>query len=180
MPLPGRVPGSAVAITEAPGVVWPHQPSRVGRPPGLGMPVAECAPDRRPVARILRPAPAQLANRVHRSVRVVAVGTGPAARFEGHHEWQADLGELGAEPVLVPEALSAATARNTNPPYGPGSPARRRPSAWYGTPGCSSPWRSAGAGSTARIHQVIDPLVSPHRGDVTTTPLPDLPYRPSH
>src|SRR6185312_13540653 len=101
--LPGRVPGSAVTTTRRlmSSGPPPAQP-RAGGPPGLGVPVAERAPDRRPVAGIFRAAPGQLAGRVHRGVRVVTVGPGPAARLERHHERQPGLRQLGPEPVLVP------------------------------------------------------------------------------
>jgi hypothetical protein len=55
---------------------------RVGGEPTLGVPVAEGAGHRLPVAGIPGPVPGQGAGRVHRRVRVSAVGPGPAAGLE--------------------------------------------------------------------------------------------------
>src|SRR5262249_4638697 len=57
---------------------------------------------RLPVAGIIWPVLGQRAGRVDGGVRVRAVGPGAAARLESHHERQPSLGQLGAEPVLVP------------------------------------------------------------------------------
>jgi hypothetical protein len=84
--LSGRVLGSAVATTRRRGIVWPpaSQP-RVGGLPGLGVPVAERAADRRPVARTFRPAPGQLAGR--RAQSKAARRRQPPQRYSLQYLW---------------------------------------------------------------------------------------------
>ncbi len=96
----GRVGGGN---HQAPGAVRPPPAQRrINSPPGLGMPVAERPGHWAPVARIVRAVPGQRAGRIDRGVRIRAMGPGPAARLERHHERQPGLRQLGAEPVLVP------------------------------------------------------------------------------
>ena len=66
------------------------------------MPIAEAPGHRPPVTWIIRAAPAQLAGRVDRGVRVLSAGPDPVTRPQRHHERQPGLRELAAEPVLVP------------------------------------------------------------------------------
>ena len=79
------------------------------------MPVAEGAGHRAPVPGISGSVPGQSPGRVHGSVRVSAVGPGPAAGLEGHHVRQPGVGELAAEPVLVPVGTVGGYRRNVNP-----------------------------------------------------------------
>jgi hypothetical protein len=65
------------------------------------------------------PVPGQGAGRIHRGVRVNAVGPGPAAGFEGQGERQPGLCHLPRNPVLVP----VGTVRRHRAEHEPG-PAR--------------------------------------------------------
>ena len=130
------------------------------------MPVAEGPGHRLPVAGIIRPVPGQRAGRVHRGVRVRAVGPGPAARLERHHERQPGLGELAAEPVLVPVG-AVRGHRAEREPRLPGPDRQVRADRQLGPerrvvlPLREVPRR----GVRHRVHRVIQPLIGPHRGD---------------
>ncbi len=138
----------------------------IGRPPGLGMPVAERAHHRAPVPGIIRPVPGQGAGRVHRGMRVRGPGPGPAARPQRHHERQPGLRELAAEPVLV--AVGAVGHHRAE-----GEPRLPRPDRQVRAD------RQLGAeprvvlplgevlrrGVRHRVHRVVNPLIRPHRGD---------------
>ena len=119
-----------------------------------------------PVAGILRPVPGQRAGRVHRGVRVRAVGPGPVAGFQGHHERQPGLGELAAEPVLVP-VRAVRGDRPEHEPRSPGPDRQVRADRQLGPERrIALPLREVpGRGVRHRVHRVIQPLVSPHRGD---------------
>ena len=167
MALPGRVPGSAVADHQAPVAVGsPPAQGRVGGPPGLGVPVAESPGHRLPVAGFIRPVPGQGAGRVRRGVRVRAVGPGPAARLEGHHERQPGLRELAAEPVLV--AVGAVRGhRPEREPRRPGPERQVRADRQLGPePRIVLPLREVPRrGVRHRVHRIVQPLIGPHRGD---------------
>jgi hypothetical protein len=75
------VTATAVTATPVTGRVWP---------------VRVCLLER------LRPVPGQDAGGVRGSAGISAVGPGPVAGLEGHHERQPGLGQFAAEPVLVP------------------------------------------------------------------------------
>jgi len=127
------------------------------------MPVAERSPGRPSSRRDLpgRPRPAR--GRVHRGVRVVAVARSRGAA-ERHHERQARLGQLGAEPVLIPVGAVRGQARNANPASRARTRGRRRWPAWSGTPDRSCPSRSASPACTAPRAPGTDALTGPHRG----------------
>ena len=144
----------------------PPAQGRVSGPPGLGVPVAERAHHRVPVPGIIRAVPGQRAGGICRGVRIGAVRPGPVAGLEGHHERQPGLGELAAEPVLV-SVRAVGGHRPEHEPRRPGpdrqiradrqlGPERRIALAFREVP-------RRGVGH--RVHGVIEPLVSPHRGD---------------
>ena len=130
------------------------------------MPVAEGPGHRLPVAGILRPVPGQRAGRVDRGVGVRAVGPGPAAGLEGHHERQPGLGQLGAEPVLVPVG-AVGGHRPEREPRIPGPDRQVRADRQLGAePRVALPLREVPRrGVGHRVHRVIQPLIGPHRGD---------------
>src|SRR6266576_1676723 len=160
----GRVGGGH---HQAPDAVRPPpaQP-RLGRPPGLGVPVAERAHYRVPVAGIIRPAPGQGPGRIDRGVRVRGAGPGAAARPQRHHERQPGLRELAAEPVLV----AVGAVRDHGAEREPRLPRLRRqaradrqlgPEPRIGLP----PGEVLRRGVRHRVHRVIHALVGPQRGD---------------
>src|SRR6266567_3582644 len=97
----------------------PPAQRRVGGVPGLGVPVPEGPGHRLPFAGIGGPVPGQRARGVRGSVGIGAVSPGAVAGFEGHHERQPGLGELAAEPVLVP-VRAVGGHRAEHEPRGPG------------------------------------------------------------
>jgi site-specific DNA recombinase len=152
---------------DPPGAVRPPpaQP-RVGRVPGLGVPVPEGPGHRLPVAGIGGPVPGQGPGRVHRGMGIGAVGPGAAAGPQRHHERQPGLGQLTAEPVLIPvRAIRRDCAEHEPRRPGPDrqiradrqlGPERRVVLALREVPG-RRVWH--------RMHRVIQPLVSPQCGD---------------
>jgi site-specific DNA recombinase len=144
----------------------PSAQAGVGGPPGLGMPVPEGPGYRVPVAGILRPAPGQGPGGLHGSVSVRGARPGPAARPERHHERQPGLRKLGAEPVLI----AVGAVRDDRPEREPrrlGPDRKIRPDGQLGPElRVVLPLREVpGRGVRHRMHRVIDPLISPHRGD---------------
>jgi hypothetical protein len=137
----------------------------ISSPPGLGVPVAERARYRRPVARIPGPAPGQRAGGFHRGMRVLGPGPGPPVRPQRHHERQPGLRQLGPEPVLIP----VGAVRGHRPERKPRLP---RQDGQARADGQLGPERRVilalrempGRGIRHRVHRVIDPLVSPDRG----------------
>ena len=145
----------------------PHQPSdasaahQVSVCPSRKVRVTGCQSPGSP-----GPPHGQPAGRVDRGVRVLPVGPGPAARLERHHERQPGLGQPGAEPVLVP----VGAVRRHRPEREPRRLARTARSApicsFVRNPGSLFPLREVpGRGVRHRVHRVVHPLVSPHRGD---------------
>jgi site-specific DNA recombinase len=144
----------------------PPAQRRLGGPPGLGVPVAEGAGHRLPVAGISRPVPGQRAGRVHRRVRISAIGPGPAAGLQGHDERQPGPGQLAAEPVLIP----VGAVGGHRPEHEPRRLGLRRKI------GADLQLRAEGRIVLSlrevpgrrirhRVHRVVDALVSPQRGD---------------
>jgi hypothetical protein len=99
-------------------------------------------------------------------MRIGAVGPGPAAGLEGHHERQAGLGELAAEPVLVP-VRAIGGHRAEHEPCSPGLDRQIRADLQLGAKRrIALPLREVpGRGVGHRMHGIIEPLVSPQRGD---------------
>jgi hypothetical protein len=171
----GQVPGGLVRQGARVGggdhqagkaVRSPPAQGRVGGVPGLGVPVAEGPGHRGPVAGLLRPVPGQGAGSVRGSIGVRAVGPGLVAGFEGHHERQPGLGELAAEPVLVPVG-AVGGHRPERKPCSPGPDREIRGDLQLGAePRIALPFREVpGRGVGHRVHGVIEPLVRPQRGD---------------
>ena len=159
----GRVGGSH---HQPPGAV--RTPPAQGGPggiPGLGVPVPEGPGHRLPVAGIIRAVPGQRAGRIHRSMRIRAVGPDPATRPQRHHERQPRFCELAAEPVLV--AVGAVRDhRAEHEPRRPRPDRQLRADLQLGAelrvvlPLREVPRR----GVRQRVHRVIDALIGPHRG----------------
>ena len=101
-----------------------------------------------------------------RGVRVRAVGPGPVARLERHHERQPGLGELAAEPVLIPVG-AVRGHRPEREPRLPGPDRQVRADRQLGPePRVALPLREVPRrGVRHRVHRVIQPLIGPHRGD---------------
>ena len=152
---------------QAPGAVGsPPAQFRVGRKPGLGVPVAEGAGHRLPVTGVVWPVPGQLAGRIDRGVRIGAVGPGAAARLERHHERQPSLGQFAAEPVLIPVGAVGAH-RPEREPRVPG-PDRQIRADLQLRPECRvvlSLREMLRRRVGHCVHRVIQPLIGPHRGD---------------
>ena len=165
--LSGKVPGSAVATTRRRTPSGPHPP----RLASAAYQVSAC-PSRKvlvtglPVAGIIRPAPGQGPGGLHGGVSVRGAGPGPAMRPQRHHERQPGLRQLGAEPVLVPVG-AVRDHRAEREPRRPRPDRQLSPDHQLGPElRVVLPLREVlRRGVRHRVHRVVDPLISPHRGD---------------
>ena len=165
MALSGKVPGSAVATTRRRAPSGPHPPRlasaahQVSACPSRKVLVTGCqSPGSAgpPQARARAPPP---------GVRVRGRGPGPATRPQRHHERQPGLRQLAAEPVLVP----VGAVRDDRPEREPRRPSPDRQVRAYRQlgpePRVVLPLREVPRrGVRHRVHRVVDPLISPHRG----------------
>jgi hypothetical protein len=109
--------------------------------------------------------PGQRLGRVHQSVGISAVGPGPAAGLEGHHERQAGLREFAAEPVLV-AVRAVGGHRAEHEARSPGCDREIRADRQFGAERrVALPCKVPGRGVRHGMHRIAQTLIGPQRGD---------------